>query len=225
MFNLSILNIFARSPIKPMQQHMAIIYDCVAELIPFFEKVLKEDWNKALKVHNKILHLESEADTLKKEIRLNLPNSLFLPVARSDLLGLLIQQDKIASKAKHISGLVYGRRMSLFSHIEKDLLDFVQRSIDAVACAKKAIQELDELVETGFKGKIVDIVSDMISKLEDIERDTDNMQVNIRQALFKIEQSLNPVDVIFLYKILDWIADIANKAQNAGQCLESLLAR
>jgi len=225
MLNSSILNLFARSPIKPMHQHMDIIYNCAAELIPFFNSALQQNWELTGNIHSKILQLESSADSLKKEIRLNLPNSLFLPVARSDLLALLIQQDKIASRAKHIAGIVYGRRMTLCSSIEQELICFVQRNIDAVALAKKAIHELEELVETGFKGREVAMVSDMITELENVERDTDNMQVNIRQSLFKIEQSLNPVEVVFLYRVFDWIADLANKAQNVGQCLETFLAQ
>lgn len=225
MLHSPLVKLFARSPIKPMYQHMDLIYNCTAELMPFFEEVLAKDWLAAGNCHNKIMHLEEAADSLKKEIRLNLPNSLFLPVARSDLLALLIQQDKIASRVKHISGIVYGRKMTLCTAVAEELINFLTKNIEAVELAKKAIHELEELVETGFKGKEVTLVTSMITKLEKLETDTDNMQVHIRQTLFQVEQLYNPIEVIFLYKILDLIADLANKAQNVGQCLETLLAQ
>ena len=37
---------------------------------------------------------------LKKDLRLNMPSSLLMPVARTDLLDLLMIQDKIANSAK-----------------------------------------------------------------------------------------------------------------------------
>ncbi|HBP75141.1 MAG TPA: phosphate transport regulator, partial [Alcanivorax sp.] len=36
---------------------------------------------------------------------------------------------------------------------------------------------------------------------------------------------LPPVDVIFLYKIIEWIGDLADRAQKVGGRLQLLLAR
>lgn len=224
MFQSTILKVFAKSPIKPMQEHMQIISECVNNLIPFFESALRSEWETAQSLHDQIMLKESQADDLKKEIRLHLPHSLFLPVSRGDLLGLLTTQDKIASKAKHISGMVLSRKMKFPEQISVNICTFVARSIAACTLACKAINELEELVETGFKGKEVEVVETMIVELNDIERDTDDMQYNLRSKLFSIEKSLDPVDVIFQYKIIDWIAELADRAQHAGNRLESLLA-
>ena len=221
----SILGIFGRSPIKPMQKHMDKIHACVVELMPFFRHSLGKDWENAAKRQKNIIELEASADELKKEIRLHLPNSLLMPVARTDLLGLLTSQDKIASKVKHIAGLVYGRRMGFPELVVDKYMEFLQRSIDASALAKKAINELDELVETGFRGKEAKIVENMILELDQVERDTDNKHVELRQVLFSIEKDLDPIDVIFLYKVIDWTSELADRAQHVGHRLESLLAQ
>ncbi|GAM67727.1 phosphate transport regulator [Vibrio sp. JCM 19236] len=68
----------------------------------------------------------------------------------------------------------------------------------------KVINELDELLETGFKGREVDLVESMIDELDRIEDDTDQMQIDLRQDLRAIENDYNPIDVMFLYKILEW---------------------
>jgi hypothetical protein len=36
---------------------------------------------------------------------------------------------------------------------------------------------------------------------------------------------LNPVDVMFLYHIIDWVGDLADLAERVGARLEILLAR
>ncbi len=219
------ISLFGRSPIGPMQQHIAKAHECAANLLPFFQAVVADDWALAEQVQQEMSRLEHEADKLKKSVRQHLPKSLFLPVPRSDLLELLSVQDKIANRAKDIAGLMLGRQMSIPQGLQPLMLTYVQRSVDASAQALKAMNELDELLETGFGGREAALVESMIEVLDEIENDTDRLQVEVRRALFGQEKDLPPVDVMFLYKIIDWVGDVADRAQRVGNRLEQLLAR
>ncbi|MFZ2288414.1 MAG: TIGR00153 family protein [Halopseudomonas yangmingensis] len=225
MPNNPFLNLFGRSPIGPMQKHIAKAHECAAQLIPFVEAVFANDWELAEQVQQRVAQLEHEADKLKKDVRIHLPKSLFLPVPRSDLLELLSVQDKVANRAKDIAGLMLGRRMTIPQPLQPAFMAFVQRSVDAAAQALKAMNELDELLETGFAGREVTLVENLIVELEDIERDTDMMQIALRAELFKLERDMPPVDVIFLYQIIEWIGDVADRAERVGNRLELLMAR
>jgi len=217
--------IFGNSPVKPMQVHMEKVHDCVSLLIPFFEAVVAEDWGKVEKNQQKISTLENEADTLKKELRLNLPKGLFMQVSRSDLLEILTIQDSVANKAKDVAGLILGRKMVLPKAIANDYQKLVQRCVDASDQAKVTINELDELVETGFRGSEVKLVQKMIKKLDKIEADTDKIQRKIRSKLFEIETDMPPLEVMFLYKVIESTGDVADQAQRVGSRLQLLLAR
>ncbi|ABV88800.1 TIGR00153 family protein [Shewanella pealeana] len=221
----SILGVFAKSPIKPLQEHIDKVYDCASLLVPFFEATVAGDWDKAVQLRKQISFAEQEADSLKREIRLTLPGGLFMPVERTDLLELLTQQDKIANKAKDISGRVIGRQLELPLVIQEPFIAYLQRCLDAVSLSKEAINELDDLLETGFRGREVDLVAKMIAELDSIEEDTDDLQIKIRRQLFSIESELSPVDVMFLYKIIEWVGDLADLAERVGSRLELMLAR
>lgn len=221
----TISNMFGTSPVRPLQKHMESVQVCISQLIPFFDAVLAEDWDEARKQQTEIARMENAADDLKRALRLNMPKSLFMAVSRRDLLEVLTMQDKIANKSKDIAGLITGRQMTFPKDFGPLLKDFIDRSIDASAQAQKAINELDELVETGFRGNEVQLVEAMIKKLDKIESDTDKIQVKIRTALFAIEKDLNPIEVMFLYRIIDWIGDLADLAQRVGSRLELMLAR
>jgi predicted phosphate transport protein (TIGR00153 family) len=186
---------------------------------------MAEDWAKVEQVQQVMASLEDEADKLKKSVRQHLPKSLFLPVPRSDLLDLLSVQDKVANRAKDIAGLMLGREMVIPPSLQPLMRAFVQRTVDASAQALKAMNELDELLETGFGGREALLVESMVTELEQIERDTDTMQIEVRRALFKLEKDLPPVDVMFLYQIIEWIGDVADRAERVGNRLEQLLAR
>jgi len=217
--------IFGSSPVSPLQKHMAKVYACASELIPLFNAVINEDWDEVAKCQRLISNMEQEADVLKKELRLNMPKGLFMPVSRQDLLEVLLMQDSIANKAKDIAGTIVGRHMILPEVIHEDYIRFVARCVAACKQARKAINELDELVETGFSGQEIQIVANMITKLDDIESHTDNLQSAIRLKIFKIENDLPPVEVMFLYKIIESTGEVADKSQGVGSRLQLMLAR
>ena len=217
--------IFGSSPVSPLQKHMSKVYACASELIPLFNAVINEDWAEVEKRQQLISSLEQDADVLKKELRLNLPKGLFMPVSRQDLLEVLLMQDRIANMAKDIAGTIVGRRMILPEIIHEDYIRFVTRCVAACKQARKAINEFDELVETGFSGQEIKIVTEMITKLDSIESETDNLQAEIRYEIFSIENDLRPIEVMFLYKVIEMTGDVADCAQNVGSRLQLMLAR
>lgn len=221
----SIAGLFGRSPITPLQSHYETVQACTAALVPFFEAVIAEDWQRARECQQRIQELENQADTLKREFRRNLPNSLFLPMPRSDLLDMVGMQDRVANKAKDIAGLMLGREMKIPTAIAEDMLALVRRAVDASAQTLTAINELDELVETGFGGQVVKLIERMLAELDLIEGDTDEQQIRIRATLFTLEKDWPPVDMIFLYQIVDWVGDLADRAQKVGGFLQILVAR
>ena len=217
-------NIFGSSPVQPLEKHIGIAYSCAKKLRAFFDAVVRNDWEVAASVRSEIESLEHEADNLKKEIRLHLPKSLFMPVPREDLLELLLVQDKIANRTRDVSGIVLGRRMQIPAEIAERFLDFVDRNIDAAKQARKSVRELDELFTAGFRGAEVDLVVKLIEELDQIETDTDERQAELRSALFEIERSLNPIDAVFMYKVIELTGEIADMAERVGRRLELLLS-
>jgi predicted phosphate transport protein (TIGR00153 family) len=217
-------NIFGTSPVMPLEKHVGVAYKCTRQLVPFFEAVIEDDWKTAASIRVEIEKLEHEADDLKKEIRLRLPKSLFLPVPRDDLLELLLVQDKMANRTKDVSGVVMGRKMSIPPEISDEFLTLVSRSVDASKQARKSVRELDELFTSGFRGAEVTLVSELIEELDRIETDTDDREAALRGSLFAIEGTLEPVNVIFLYKVIGLIGEIADMAERVGRRLELLLS-
>ena len=217
-------NIFGSSPVRPLEEHVNLAYKCVRELGEFFTAAANRDWESAAKHRDEIVRYEHEADEYKKQIRLHLPKSLFMPVPREDLLELLLVQDKMANRAKDVSGIMMGRQLEIPEAIVGDFQTLVERTVDAAKQARKSVRELDELFTTGFKGAEVDLVSALIEELDRIETDTDDREADLRAALFAVEDQLAPVNVIFLYQVIGLIGEIADMAERVGRRLELLLS-
>ncbi len=221
----SIFNMFGPSPIRPIEQHIRKAHQCAKQLYPFFEAILKKDWKTAENIKEKIIALEKEADLIKRDLRLNLPTGLFLPVSRTDLLELLSAQDRIANKAEHIAELIVSRKMTIPEALIPSFMPFLDRCLDASKQACKAINELDELLETGFRGNEVKIVEEMIVTLDEIEQDSDEKLSEVRHRIFELEHELSAIDIMFLYKLVQWIGELAEHAQTVGARLQILIAR
>ena len=221
----NIFNVFGPSPIRPIEQHMRKAYLCAKQLHPFFEAVLQGDWITANSFKEKVVGLEKEADGIKRDLRLHLPTGLFLPVSRTDLLELLSAQDRITNKAEDIAGLVISRKMIIPKDMGDLFMAFLTRSLDAAEQACNAINELDQLLESGFRGNEVKFVEGMIVTLDAIEHDCDEKLAEIRHRIFELEKDLTAVEVIFLYKLVHWIGELADHAQTVGGRLQILIAR
>ena len=217
-------NIFGSSPVQPLEQHIDIAYRCARKLTTFFQNAIAGEWDAAATIRDEIDQLEHDADNLKKEIRLHLPKSLFMPVPREDLLELLLVQDKIANRTKDVTGLVLGRKLQVPGPIAEQFLEFVERNVDAAKQARKSVRELDELFTAGFRGAEVELVSGLIEELDRIETDTDDKQAALRASLFEIEKSLDPIDAMFTYQVIELTGEVADMAERVGRRLELLLS-
>lgn len=217
--------LFGKSPIRPLQEHMTKVHACVSLLKPLFAAVIAQDEAKVVRIQAQITELEHDADARKKELRHDLPTGLFMPVDRRDLLDVLMMQDNMANQTKDVAGLVLGRHMRLPQQLHDLFTEYVDRVIGASAQAVKIINELDELVETGFRGLEVERVEDMIAELNAIESETDHIQVQLRAILYGLEDDLRATDVMFTYRLIEWVGVVADYAQRVGSRLQLLLAR
>jgi len=217
-------NLFGQSPIRPIQEHIELAHQCAQQLLPFINATLQDDWETAASIYQKISEIENAADDAKTNLRANLPNSLMMPVDRSDLLVMISRQDEIANFTKDIAGIMLGRKMRIPAEISDLMKQYIECALETSAQAVKAVNEMDELLELGFKGRILDLVAALIQELNRLEHDNDELQIDVRAALFDIEQSLPPVDVVFLYKVIEWIGELADAAQSAGGKLQLLIA-
>jgi hypothetical protein len=65
----------------------------------------------------------------------------------------------------------------------------------------------------------------MINELNAIEGDTDKLQIKLRDMLFELEDDLKPTDVMFTYRLLESVGNVADLSQRVGSRLQLLLAR
>lgn len=217
--------IFGDSPVRPLQDHMAKVVECTKELEPFAQAVIDGDTMRRDHHHQRIVELEQKADALKKDLRLHLPTSLFMPIDRRDVLEVLTMQDRVAGSCRNVAGIMVGRNMVIPEPMQAGFVELLRTCHMAVEKAHVAICELDELIETGFVKSERKLVNDTLAQLDAIEQITDDQAIELSQILFGLESQLPAVEVIFLYQVLDKAGSVADRAQRVGSRLQLMLAR
>ncbi len=218
-----IQSLFGRSPIRPMQQHMEAAVACARQIPLLFESMAEGDVPALAPRRAEVDRLEHEADRIKNEIRQHLPKRLFMAVERRDMLEILHAQDSIADTAQDIAELVDQRAMVLPEALRAPMRELVERVMVAVEQARRIIHELDELVETGFQGREVGRVEEMIVELERIESDTDALQDRVTRQLFGMEAELG-LATVYWHRLIGQVADLADFAERVGSRLRLLIA-
>ena len=217
--------LFGQSPFLPLQNHMRVVMECAREIQPLVEALTRGDQVTVVKAKDRIFEREAEADRIKNELRLQLPRSLFMPVDRRDLLEVLHMQDAIANTAQDVAGLLIERQMSIPEFMHDPLIALTSRCIDTCEHSASIIEELDELLAMGFRGREVEKVDAMLAELNSIEDETDELGIALARSLFKHESEMDPVSVMMWYRLIEWIGDLADYAEKVGDRLRLLIAK
>ena len=211
--------LFRSSPFKPVQEHMRTVFSCICFIPPIMDALYRQDRDQIDEFGHKIIQLETEADTIKQTFRINMPNTLLLPVDREDLLNLISDQDRMADIAEDIAKTLLFRNMEVPDSLREILDELLEGTIEISAAAKDMIEQLDELVQVGFRGREQKKVSRMIAGVRRSEHNIDSILFRTKRTLFENEKYMDPVSVFFWYQLIDLLGSISDQAENVADRL------
>ncbi len=218
-----ISKLFGKSPFEPLYQHMLKVKACVDLVRPLIDALLKGEEEQIKEVARKIFKAEHKADLVKKEIRNRLPKSIFLPVARGDILRFLKEQDNIADSAEDLAALLILRKTTVPEEFKEELKDFVNKVLETYEMAMTVSSEIKVLAETSFGGVEAHKVMELIEQVKLKEWEADKAQMSVARKMFSIEKKLDPVSVMMWMHIFRELGSLANHAENAGDQMRMML--
>jgi predicted phosphate transport protein (TIGR00153 family) len=221
----SLSGLVRESPFVSIQEHMRTVFSCICLIPPLFDALYRKDLAQVHDFAAQIDQLETEADRIKTNFRLNTPKSLFLPVDREDLLDLIAVQDHLADTVEEIGQILCYRDMEVPEALKEVLDELLEGTMEISSEAKAIIEQLDELLEVGFNGLEVDKVSAMISGLRRDEHNIDAILHRLRRTMFTQEKELDPISVMFWYKLIDRLGSISDQAENIADRLLLFLSK
>ncbi len=215
--------LFGKSPFGPVIEHAKKVYECIDLVNPVIKAWLSEDWKQIDNLSKEVSRKEHEADKMKITIRSNLPKSLFYPVPRGDLLRILQNQDNIADSVEDLCVVLSLRKTKLPPTLTKDFKSFANQVIETAQMLLNANEELETLLEASFTGPHTEKVLKIVDEIGTLEWKCDTMAHNLVKKLISMEDSLDPLTIIFIMKIIEVLGNLSNHAENCGDNLRHLI--
>ena len=215
--------LFGKSPFGPIIEHAKKVYECIDLVNPVIKAWLSEDWKQIDKLSKEVSRKEHEADKMKITIRSNLPKSLFYPVPRGDLLRILQNQDNIADAVEDLCVVLSLRKTKLPPPLTKDFQGFANQVIETAQMLLNANEELETLLEASFTGPPTEKVLKIVDEIGTLEWKCDTKAHDLVKRLISMENSLDPLTIIFVMKIIEVLGTLSNHAENCGDNLRHLI--
>jgi predicted phosphate transport protein (TIGR00153 family) len=217
--------LLARDPFTSLDELMQAVNDCCAFLPPMFAALAAGDQKQVVALAKGASAAEASADDVKDRLRDQLPRSLFLPVDRRDVLGLISQMDAVADSAEDVGVVLTLRQFTVPPELAAPLMALVEAVMHTVACASAVVDLLPDLVAGGFGGRSATRAREAIAAVSQAEHVADKRQDQAAKRLFTLEDQMSAVSLFMWTKVLQILGAIANHAENVGDRIRLFLAR
>lgn len=220
----SIFSMFAKSPFRPLVNHIEKVRACVDQMKPLFEALEAREYQTVMDISELIIKFEHEADSIKDNVRQSLSQSVFLPVDKRDFMHLLSAQDDIADAVEDLAVLLRIKNLEVPEVMKKPLNDLVAHVIKTANMGCDLICELDALLEASFGGAEAEKVEKGAALLGTAEWEADRKQFLMAQKLFSLGDQLNAADLLLWNEVIKKLGAVADKTEQIGKTLRLFIS-
>jgi len=214
-----------KSPFTGLLEHMNKVKEGIILLREGVLHYIDGDYEGFHKLAEKLDTIEHEADLIKGNIRAHLPSSVLMSVDKRYFLWVLREEDAILDHAENLARMLDMRPTKIPIRLKEDFKAHMGLVAETVEEMEKAVENIKHLTETVFSGKERDETKAYIKNVHQKEWEADQKRYEITEKIYKMENDLSPMDEYHLLKMVDWIDDIADHAENVADWLRAIIAK
>ena len=216
-------NMFMTSPFEGLQEHAEKVKECGWAFQQAIECHLANKCKTFEEFRQEVIHLETEADVIKRRIRGHLPKGTLMPIDKFELFRYLHEQDKVLDAVEEaLDWLSFRLEPGIPKALEKDFYLLVDAVLDPVEEMCRMVTEARKYF-TSFSGKQRRLVKDIIHTLRRQEHEADKVEDAIKQKV--LNMTMEAVIIFHMIRLAETIGSIADHAENAGDMMRAMLAR
>ena len=208
-----------RSIVKDMEEHLAIVKQCVIAYQALVTAFASED-SPSQALLDSVFELETKAKERRRNISAKIAEGAFFGGVREDILNLIHTNDNIADKAKDAARLLaitsQGDSNSIRLLRSEHMAGFQKNLLASVEALESLIRALH-----GDKHEILA----KVAVVEDFEEAADGEKDHLLRELLGSPRAPDPVSVIELRDFIFASDDIADNAENASDVVLVLVAK
>ncbi|WP_456396626.1 TIGR00153 family protein [Thermococcus sp.] len=189
-----------------INRHMEVVGATLEKFREMMAAYLDEDLEKARELEAQVGRLESEADSLRREIETMLYEGAFLPASRGDYVRLSEEIDQVADAAESAAHTLILAKPKVPLEIKDEIIALVDAALETY-----------ETLMAGVKNLNVDVnkALEYAKKTEDAEERADELEYDAKRKAFESE-TISTYAKLIWNQILTKIGDIADRAEDAS---------
>ncbi|RKX38936.1 MAG: DUF47 domain-containing protein [Thermotogae bacterium] len=205
-----------KSPVELLREHAQTTKKASEFILPTLEAFLSENTEVLSTISKRVDQLERNADDLKVQIRESYSKLKFVYFDRVDVLTILQQEDAVIDAIDDFAKYVMLNTLEkpLDEELANLLFQLAGEASRAIDVMFKSVEGLILVVESSFSPKSLQDEEKEALEVEDLEASTDKTSIEIGKRLFSMKNSIHPVDLFFLEKLVRLLARIADHAEN-----------
>ncbi|MGB9820973.1 MAG: DUF47 domain-containing protein [Pseudothermotoga sp.] len=206
-----------QSPLRLLYEHALVTQEAAKFLIPAMKNYFEN--NSVDQMCDQVDRLEDKADELKIMIRESYSKLKFVYFDRVDILTILHEEDAVIDAIDDfLKSLTLNRLEKPLNKEIRDLIfELAENSFDSVQMMTMAIGDLLTLVESSFSRSVASEEDKLASKVETNESRTDRLSLEVGKKIFSMKNTIHPVDLYFLEKLVRLLTRIADHAENVAE--------
>ena len=216
-------SIFITSPFETLQEHSEKIKECAWAFQQAMECYASERCEIFEEHRQEIIRLENEADVIKQKIRSSLPKGVMLPVEKFQLFWYLREQDGVLDAVLSAMNWVSHRaEQGIPEWAEREFFLLVDAVIEPTEELSRMLSEARSYFRH-FSEKQRQKVKEIITNIHQMEHDADQREFGLTKKAFLNEK--DPVSLYHMVRLAEIIGTIADRAENAGEIMNAMLAK
>lgn len=209
------------SPLEHLYEHAKIVTQTVEELAFAINKYIKGEEVRS----DKVSQLEHEADKIKQKIRNKLPRSdLLMPVARTDVLSFLWQQDQIADSCQDAAAMLSLLTINLSSELSAGLSELSELISQGASIYLQMVKGSTDTLVISEPQKRIDELWETIEKMNDLEHQADLVEREMIKTIYK-DGRLDGFEKYHLIQVVLMCGNAVDHMENASQYLRIMTSR
>lgn len=219
----ALLKLFRQSPFDGLLKHA----EYIRESGPIFRLAviayLDESDEEFEKHHNQVTIIENQGDLVKRNIRGHLPRGILMPVDKFQLLWYLREQDKILDSVQDALHWLSYRK----THIPDEMVDDLLLMVEKVNDVLKSIYPLVTCAASyfsNFSEEQRNKVKEAIREIREYEFQSDQVERKLLSDVLSYPFE-NPTSAFHLTRLIEYLGDVSNHAENAGDMMRAMIAR
>lgn len=216
-------NLFGRSPFGQIQAHMNQVKTCVEKMAEAVTAMSDGRFSELDDMAYEVSKLEHHADQLKGDIRNHLFRRFFMPIQPSEILEIVSLQDSLADTAEDVCKVMTLKELPFPEGLRPEFDEFIELSMKAFRGVAAMIDELDELIESGFGGTEGERIRSMAHDVAVAEHEVDVVQLKLLKTLYENDTNMTVGQFHLWMRLTRLLSRISNLSENlANRILKTL---